>query len=261
MILERIYVGGALENYNYVLICEQTKKAVVFDPLDAAVIDKVLVKHSAQLQYVVLTHHHFDHYAGAQKLSEHYPQAKIVGHLLCQQRVSLINEVVNDGDVIVVGETLKFNVIYTPGHMDSHISLWEQEHKVIAVGDTIFNAGVGHCRQGSVTELFETIQYLKQVLPDDTLLLTSHDYFQNNLNFAQTLEPLNLAITQKLETLSTQTPETRAYSTIGEEKMMNPFFRLDQVDLLESLKSVQSLLDGEDELAVFSSLRKLRDRW
>ena len=51
-------------------------------------------------------------------------------------------------------------------------------------GDTMFNAGAGHCKGGGhPNALYDTFSGQLDKLPDETLIYPGHDYILNNLEF------------------------------------------------------------------------------
>ena len=90
MIVET-FVLGMLENNNYLLIDEVSKEAVLVD-CSAYTDDfqKTLDKHNANLKYILITHGHFDHILGLNKIHEKYPNVPIYAPIGDKD---LINEV------------------------------------------------------------------------------------------------------------------------------------------------------------------------
>jgi hydroxyacylglutathione hydrolase len=82
--------------------------------------------------------------------------------------------------------------------------------------------------------MFNSLQKLAG-LPDETLVYPGHDYTEENVRFALTLEPDNEALHKKMSEIQAiicqQNPCGRhsspytVPSTIAEEKRLNPFLR------------------------------------
>ena len=73
MILKRIQttVGTVTGSNCYIIADEKTKETIVIDPgSDLDLVIKMLMAVSAEVKYIVLTHCHGDHIAGATKLRE-----------------------------------------------------------------------------------------------------------------------------------------------------------------------------------------------
>ena len=132
-----------------------------------------------------------------------------------------------------------------------------ENEKTVGVicGDTVFNAGVGNCRDGGSPKiLFETIRDHFINLADDVLIYPSHDYFLNNLAFALTVDPQNQRIVDYQKKIEKLAEENKFYiSSIGEEKKYNPFFRA----FCKDFQSLHQMTNKE----LFVYLRGERDKW
>jgi hydroxyacylglutathione hydrolase len=106
-------------------------------------------------------------------------------------------------------------------------------------------------------------------LPDDTKVYCGHEYTKSNLLFAQSIEPENQAIQAWLER-SRKSPMTIP-STIGEEKLMNPFMRV-RYSLLDFIKSnlclfpirdpaMQKRLGVNDSVEAMAKLREMKNQF
>jgi len=124
-------------------------------------------------------------------------------------------------------------------------------------GDTLFQAGVGNCKNGGEPGvLFTTIQSLKQRLSPRTILHPGHDYLQRNLEFAHQVDPHNEAVVTQLAEIAGQDTPRLPPRPWSKELQVNPFLRTDSPDLRKSLATNT----GDDEI-IFKTLRKLRDNW
>ncbi len=142
------------------------------------------------LDYILLTHAHFDHIGGISDLKKEFPDAKLVVNVGDEEALRTQTGrdypfgfaaqieryepdlAVCDGDELPFGgETIK--VLHTPGHSPG--SCCYQFGKTLFCGDTIFRDGVGRTdlRGGSWDELMQSLSRL-MLLPDDTALLPGH---------------------------------------------------------------------------------------
>jgi hydroxyacylglutathione hydrolase len=123
------------------------------------------------------------------------------------------------------------------------------------VGILFFNAGVGNCKNGGdPTVLFETIKNIFNPLDDKVKIYPSHDYFVTNLKFAKTVDPTNVKIDEYLSHYEQKASKGEfLITTMGEEKLYNPFFRA-------LTKKFQSL-NNKEAKELFIELRTKRDRW
>jgi len=146
-----------------------------------------------EIDYIILTHEHFDHCGGAKKLKE-LSDASILMHEKGaktlengeQWSASLFNasqesvEVeykLRDGDEINLGDFV-LEVIHTPGHSKGSICLYEKNTASLFSGDTIFaHGGVGRTdfHGGDFIQLRESIKKLLK-LPIKNLYPGHGDY-------------------------------------------------------------------------------------
>jgi hydroxyacylglutathione hydrolase len=243
--VKQLYAHNDLRNFSYLITDTKTGNCWVIDPYDAAPFVHLIKKDSLSLQGILNTHQHFDHIRGNAELVNYF-RAPILKVL--------------EASTIELDESNRLRVIDSPGHtMDHQVFVWEKDTKdrALFAGDTLFNSGVGNCKNGGDPEiLFETVQKLLTSLPDDVLLYPGHDYAEKNLRFALSVEPENARTREKLkETLETDAEHRKAV-TLGEEKKYNPFFRLDSGEIK---KTIEQAVNSEREL--FKTLRSRRDRW
>lgn len=260
MYIKRLYMENSYRNYNYLVICEKTKDALLIDPYDASKCLDAAKKLSVTIKAVINTHEHWDHIQGNKEIVE-ATGAQVFAH---PKAVNLIEHAnaLELGSEVNIGKEICFQVIDTPGHTMGHISLLNRKGEpVVFSGDTLFSAGVGHCHKGGNPKtLYQTITSILYNLPDDTKVYAGHDYIENNLNFALSRETNNGAAKNLLKRVRQQTPLTRHVTTIGEEKLINPFFRLESASVIDQLR-VEGTLRNNNPESVFTSLRATRDKW
>ena len=66
------------DNYSYIIKDNSSKLVGVIDPSEAAPITTFLEKENLKLNYILNTHHHYDHIGGNLELKKKY-NAKVVG--------------------------------------------------------------------------------------------------------------------------------------------------------------------------------------
>jgi hydroxyacylglutathione hydrolase len=142
----------------------------------------------------------------------------------------------------------------------SHVCLLgESDAPFLVSGDTLFNAGAGNCHNGGHPEvLFQTFRDCLWPLPDETELLPGHDYLKNNLAFSLSREPSNAAAKARLASLR---PDELPRLTLGEERLFNPFFRLEEPELVDALREAFPQEDLSSVRARFIAMRQLRNQW
>ncbi len=263
MIVEQVWTGNAYRNFNYLVACPETGDALAIDPLDYQKCLALAAERGWTITQVLNTHEHGDH-TGGNKGVVKATGAKIIAHKNAGGRIPNMDIGVGAGDVIHVGNTVELECLDTPGHTMCHICLLSRtEQPVLFSGDTLFNAGAGNCHNGGhPEELFETFERQLEVLGDDTLLYPGHEYLLNNLAFTLDREPDNRAAAELLEKCKNQDPAHALLTTLGQEKEINTFFRLQSPTIVAKLaEEFPEIGDNPDARTVFLKLRELRNSW
>ncbi len=183
-------IVGPIEVNCYLVTCKKTNKAAVIDPGDNAEdILKVIRSRSLDVEYILLTHGHFDHLGGVAPIKE-ATKANVLLHKNDQylvdsasQQAELfglpapelfeVDQYVDQSDVVEFGN-LKATVLATPGHSKGSVCyLFENS---IFVGDTLFYGGVGRTdlEGGSFEQLLHSIQSKLFSLPEDIRVYCGH---------------------------------------------------------------------------------------
>lgn len=206
MILDSLPTGP-LEVNCYIIGCEETKKAAVIDP--GGHVDRILQrldKHQLKAVMIINTHGHFDHVGGNRELLD-ATDAELIIHrddcpileragehaaaygLQVESSPAPTRELVG-GETIPLGN-LSLQVIHTPGHSPGGVCLYVNDSLV--VGDTLFAGSIGRTDLpgGDHQLLINGIKEKLLPLPETTKVYPGHG------------------------------PMT----TIGQEKLYNPFLR------------------------------------
>jgi hydroxyacylglutathione hydrolase len=130
-------------------------------------------------------------------------------------------------------------------------------------GDTLFNAGAGNCHHGGHPEaLYSTFVEIFSKLSDDTKIYPGHDYIVNNLQFTLSREPSNSVAASLLDQVISQDTNNPLVTTIGLEKQINCFLRLDNSEIIANLQhTVTDFPNQPTSKDVFLALRALRNNW
>lgn len=262
MIVERIWTGNSLRNFNYLIACPDSGEALAIDPLDSEKCLNTAKAKGWRITQVLNTHEHHDHTGGNAAVIA-ATGAKLIAHHKAAGRIEGVDRGVQAGDVIKVGRHIELECLDTPGHTMCHVCLRAHtDEPALFSGDTLFNAGAGNVHNGgSVDALFDTFARQLSRLPDGTRLYPGHDYIENNLRFTLAREPGNEAAKALLPDVAGRDPAPKV-TTLGEEKTFNTFFRLDNAELIDTLrKSFPDLPAQPDARTVFTKLRELRNKW
>ena len=126
-------------------------------------------------------------------------------------------------------------------------------------GDLLFMAGCGRVFDGSVEQLFASINRLNQ-LPGETQLYFSHDYGHKNIAFAQQMSLLSKNKLCKIDRLLPIVQREGPHQSLAVEREINPFLQVTDPQLVQH---VCDLIPGTPAtpLAAFTALRRLRDQF
>jgi hydroxyacylglutathione hydrolase len=263
--LEQIFLDNAGRNFNYIVACPVTGQALAVDPLDADRVLEVARAKNYRITHILSTHEHPDHTGGNEKVRQ-ATGAVILAHEKAKAHIGHVQTGLVGGEIIQIGEAVRLKVLDTPGHTMAHLCLLSEDSQgaQLLCGDTLFNAGAGNCHQGGHPKmLYQTFAHVIATLADETRVYPGHDYILNNLRFALSREPGNQKVQSLLDTLSHSYNPHRPYiTTIGLEKAINPFLRLDSAAIRKKLHEVHAIDSEEvsDEM-VFLALRELRNRF
>lgn len=263
MIVEQIWTGNAWRNFNYLVACPETGDALAIDPLDHRKCLATARQRGWNVSQILNTHEHGDHTGGNEAMVA-ATGGTLVAHKNAGRKIPGVDRGVGAGDILKVGTTVVLECLDTPGHTMSHICLLSHtDRPALFSGDTLFNAGAGNCHNGGhPVELYETFSKQLSRLPDDTRLYPGHDYLVNNLRFTMDREPDNVEALKMLEKFSDQDPARALVTTLGEERKINVFFRLQSPTIIARLReSFPDLGEKPDAREVFLKLRELRNAW
>lgn len=192
MLLIETMVVGIVQTNCYLAYHETTKAGFLVDPGDQApYLLETIHRLGVQLQYVILTHSHFDHVmaladiaaATGAKIAIHEAEADMIanpsdaalralGLPAFQIKPAPVDVLLKDGEVLrCAGECL--TILHTPGHTLGSICV--DTGKVLFSGDTLFEDSCGRCDLpgGNYAAMRSSLRRLAE-LPGDRIVYPGH---------------------------------------------------------------------------------------
>jgi len=165
---------SASSTYTYVLFDEQSREALIIDPVDEQLERDlaVLRQYGLTLLWTVETHAHADHITSAGLLAEH-TGAKTAAPQGCGILTAAVQLV--DGDTLTFGSQ-QIRALHTPGHTAGSMGFaW---HNHVFTGDTLLINGCGRTdfQSGSPEAMYHSLTQVLFKLPDETTVWPGHDY-------------------------------------------------------------------------------------
>jgi hydroxyacylglutathione hydrolase len=188
---------------------EATRRGVVIDPGgDLPRIREAIAAAGLTIETILLTHGHIDHAAGAAELAAelgvpvhgpHLADKPLLDRLELQgqqygipARAVTPDRWLEEGDAVTIGGS-DFAILHCPGHSPGSVVFFSKDLRFAFMGDVLFNGSIGRTDLpgGSHEALIEAIRTKILPLGDDVSFLPGHG----------------------------------PGSTIGHERMTNPFLR------------------------------------
>ena len=195
---------------NCSVIWDDNKNAAIIDAGDNA--DRIIQfveQQELNVEKLLITHAHLDHIMAVESVRDHFGVPVYGSHLadkplfeqlpqMCEKfglppvKGFLPDHWLTEGDEVTVG-ALKFNIRHLPGHAPGHIGFFDLENKVAFSGDVLFKDSIGRTDLylGNFEQLIDTIKTKMFDLEDDFIIIPGHG----------------------------------AHTTIGREKVHNPFLK------------------------------------
>lgn len=243
------------DNYIWLLETADGKCAVV-DPGEAQPVLNTLAARGLDLEYILLTHHHYDHVDGVPELLEHF-DATVYGP--ADDRLTFVHKVCREGEEIHLERMgTAFQVLEIPAHTRSHIAFYG--HGVLFCGDTLFSVGCGRLFEGTAEQMQMALDKLA-ALPAGTEVYCAHEYTQSNCAFALAVEPDNPALQRRANEVNRlrSSGEITLPSTLADELACNPFMRTREDSVIEAARGLDPhATAGASTMAV---IRAWKDRF
>jgi len=254
MPVEIITIPCLADNYAFLLHDNASGKTALIDAPEAFPIQRVLDDKGWALDYVLLTHHHWDHVDELPDLRQ--PDTIVIGSKADAHRLPPLDMTLNEGDTFSIGETVG-TVIDVSGHTIDHIAFHFPTAHAVFTADSLMALGCGRVFEGTPTQMWQSLSKLA-ALPSDTIVYSGHEYTASNAKFALTIEPDN----QALQTRTAKINQKRASniatvpSTLAEELATNPYLRAHLPEMKTAMQ-----MQGATDSEVFAAIRKLKDNF
>jgi hydroxyacylglutathione hydrolase len=241
------------DNYAYIINDNNFKIVGVVDPSEASPVIDFLQQQNLRLDYILNTHHHFDHIGGNIELKKKY-NAKVVGFNGDKHRIPDIDITLNDKDEWVFGNS-QVKILHIPGHTLGHVCFFFKKEKIAFTGDTLFSLGCGKIFEGDHEQLLRSLNKIKK-LPGDTKIYCGHEYTYKNAEFCMKYDEDNISLKKRFEKIkklrSNNLPTIPVI--LDDELRTNIFLRCDQDNLKIKLN-----MENQEDYRVFRKIRDLKD--
>lgn len=192
--IRELQVQGVFTENTYFYIDDHTNSGFIIDPgAQAGLIYDAVVRNDWQIERILLTHGHFDHFGAAEILRERLRAPIYIytreAPYLAEPQLNLSAssgkpitvphyEELYDGEIIRLKANSQFylRVISTPGHTPGSVTYYTPQENAAFVGDLLYQHGPGITTfpGGNPQQLEQSIVNKILTLPDDTLLLSGH---------------------------------------------------------------------------------------
>ena len=243
------------DNYSYLIHDQISNTVAIVDPSEFMPCDTIISKNYQKLDFILNTHHHYDHVGGNEELKKKY-NSKVLGFENDKNRIPQIDTVLKDNQEFKIG-TLNFTTIFIPGHTRGHVAFYFKKERVVFTGDTLFSLGCGRVFEGTYKQMFQSLNKLKN-LPGETKVYCGHEYTFKNLEFCLKFNPNNDFLKKKKDDikLSLKNKKPTIPSTIADEIKANIFFRVNDPDIKKAIN-----LENSPDIEIFTKLRDLKDNF
>lgn len=185
------YIAGPFDANNYLLMDKNTKEAVLIDCSEyKQEIIEDIYKLGAKVKYILLTHGHFDHILGVNKMTEALGVDAYINKedvILAENinmmpkllnlpmaEVPIINGRIEDWQEFQLGEH-KIKAIPTPGHTEGGMNFLV-DNEFLFSGDTLFCQSFGRTDLfgGNIKKLVNSIKNVLFELDDNIIVYPGH---------------------------------------------------------------------------------------
>lgn len=181
---------------NTLVLHDETGEAIIIDPGNCQSFEDEQLKeyvetHQLTVKAIVNTHPHIDHIAGNHWCADHFnvpvwcheggmriynkAYAYAIAFGLSVDEMPAPAKFLKEGDEVRFGNQC-LSVLYTPGHCDGSICLYDATNKLLICGDVLFEGSIGRSDlpTGNHELLLQMIREKIFTLPDDTVIYPGH---------------------------------------------------------------------------------------
>ncbi len=243
------------DNYGFLVHDRESGLTATIDTPDPEAINRALAAEGWRLDYILNTHHHFDHAGGNLALKDKWG-CEIIGPRGEAARIPGLDRSVGEGDIVELGLS-RARVHDTPGHTAGHVIYHFPDDGAAFVGDTIFAMGCGRLFEGTPEQMWASLSKIA-ALPPETKLYCAHEYTKANADFALSADPDNAALKQRAADVADARAQNlpTVPTTVALELATNPFLRARDEHLQANLG-----MTGADPVAVFAETRRRKDNF
>ncbi len=238
--LEVFQIPVLTDNYIYILKDKTTQKTAVVDPALADPVNTFLKKQKLNLNFILNTHHHWDHTGGNKEL-KHRWKCIIAGFKQDAHRIYGLDILLQEKDIFKLGDSV-CEVLFLPGHTSGHIAYWFFEEQKLFSGDTLFAMGCGRLFEGSPRQMFKSLGQIKK-LPLTTKIYCTHEYTVQNGRFARQVDSENPHLKARIKKTLLQRKQglfTTPFE-LAEDLKTNPFLRAKTVEEFARLRQKKDM--------------------
>ena len=191
------FLGNEYEECSYVMF-DETREAVIIDcgvliPRKRKDLLDFIEQNRLQPVRLLLTHAHHDHVYGNDLIHDRYgllPEVHEDDRVLMTRQlprriaelhkdypydIPMPEHYLTDGETITFG-THRLQVIHVPGHSPGSVVFYCAEEGIAFTGDTLMKSWIGNTELmfSSPEDMYASLKYLVQLLPDDTVIYPGH---------------------------------------------------------------------------------------
>lgn len=236
--LEVVRIPVLSDNYVWLLHDSVSGETVAVDPAVAQPVLDAAAARGWTIGQIWNTHWHGDHVGGNAGIKA-ATGCIITGPAAEAEKIGTLDRQVGEGDRVRIGDHLA-TVMAVPAHTAGHIAYHLADDRIIFVGDTLFAMGCGRLFEGSAAQMFANMGRFA-ALPDDTIVYCAHEYTLANGRFALTVEPGNVALSQRVAAVEAARArgEATVPTSIALERDTNIFMRARDVAQLAQRRAAK----------------------